>query len=277
MLITFLLMELFIFTERICLWCYKESDCFKHHEIHHIPYLAKFKRESWLGGQLPTEVAGWAGEAANHKWWWLSLISLWYRWPLSTWRKGKEHLQWGGERATPLSLIHSLSSVLSLSERPFAYLCLLCCLKDLWAQHWLQGCRHAHTNGVFCAKWLWSLSIALHCHCVVSLFISHTACQLHMAQRVLPPTPCLSRSLSHSRTDMQLSIVCGPLTREQKLNSVSCCQIYERMLHGHLLYMLEIEREILCHCVALDFVHTQRFCLILFEYLSNCSFSFNTS
>lgn len=108
----------------------------------------------------------------------------------------KEHVLCGGKRPASLSLIHSVSSVCRV--RLFAFLHLLCSLKDLWVQYWLQGYRHAHTNGVFCGKWLRSLSITLCCYCVVSLLISHSVSQLHMAQRVLPPTPCLSRSRSHT-------------------------------------------------------------------------------
>lgn len=84
-------------------------------------------------------------------------------------------------------------------------------------QLWLQGYMHAHTNAVFGGKWLRCLSITLCCYCAVPPLISHSLSQLHMAQQVLPPTPCLS----HSRTDYFTEYCVWSFQWEQKLNSVN--------------------------------------------------------
>lgn len=118
----------------------------------------------------------------------------------------------GGKRPASLNLICSPSSVcLSLSVHLFAYLRLLCSLKDQWVQYWLQGYRHTHTNGVLCGKWLWSRSITLCCHCVVSLFISLTvlASSTWHSESFHPLHVALALCLTHTQI-MQLSIVCGP-------------------------------------------------------------------
>lgn len=114
-------------------------------------------------------------------------------------------------------------------------------------QLWLQGYMHAHTNAVFGGKWLRCLCITLCCYCAVPPLISHSLSQLHMAQQVLPPTPCLSRS--HSRTDYFTEYCVWSFQWEQKLNSVNAVT-YGTILHGLFVWKLEMERDFLCRCAA---------------------------
>lgn len=125
-------------------------------------------------------------------------------------------------------------------------------LRDCKVQYWLRGPRHAHTNGVFCGEWLWSLCITLRCHYVVSLFVCHGASQLHMALPVLPPTPCLSLWVPLAQRFCSWAL-CPCLWHENKssmvFNAVKCarenatgihcvCWKCQKMDRGHLGFVL---------------------------------------
>lgn len=168
---------------------------------------------------------------------------------------------WVGEKIpASLSLSHPLSPPLSLSVCHFAYFPLFLFSERSVGTVPAAG-QQAHPHCVFFGKWLWSLFIiTLRCHCVVPLLISHSASQLHMAQRVLPPTPCLSESHSHRSCSRALCVV---LWRENQSSTVfDAFKKYERILHGPLLYMLEKERDTLCCSVALELIST-----LLFEFI----------
>lgn len=77
----------------------------------------------------------------------------------------------------------------------------------------------------------------------------------------------LSVSLTHTHRLCSRAL-CVVLWRENKsstvFNAVNCTREYYT---GHLLYMLEVEREILCGWVALKLIRTLRFGLIFFFFL----------
>lgn len=152
---------------------------------------------------------------------WAGLINLEKNLPNATikrkkcvWMGKDQHLAW---------------SFLSMSLSVGVRLCVFApfvCSKVSVVQYWLQGYRHTHTNGVFCGKWLWCLSITLHCYCIVPLLIYHSTSQLHMAQRVFPPTPCLPPSHSHRLCCWALCVVLWRENKSSTVNAVKCTREY---------------------------------------------------
>ena len=67
-------------------------------------------------------------------------------------------------------------------------------------------------------------------------------------------THSMSLAFTHTHRSCCWNIVCGPLTWEQKRNSVWCCQMYERVPHGQILYVLEMRRACLSSCEVLRVV-----------------------